>query len=88
MERKFKHNLIIRVNTLELRRKLKELGYWECQNGYNEWHIPIENLPFLVTDQRGFYKGENGIWDDILLDCGVNEERFLELAAITCTSSK
>lgn len=78
----FKHDLFIGKNTPELRKKLEGLGYWNLPNGYMEWHIPIDECPYLTTDKRGFYKGVMANWNDGHKDCGTNEDLFLELAKV------
>lgn len=81
MENIFKHNLRIRKNTPQLRKKLEELGYWQCPIGYDEWHIPIDHCENLITDRRGFYMGEKVINpNDSRIDCRHDELRFLEMA--------
>lgn len=73
----------IRKNTPELRKKLEELGYRYAQNGYAEWFIPIEDLPYLGVNlySNGVYMGISGNWNN-WIDCGTNEELFLALAAL------
>lgn len=78
---KFKHDLRINKNTPSLRQKLEDLGYWQLQNGYGEWFIPIEECPYIVTDRRGFYQGQMAPWNNGHNDCET-EEQFLELAKI------
>ena len=78
---KFRYDLRIKKNTPSLRQKLEDLGYWQLQNGHGEWYIPIEECPYIITDRRGFYKGEMGRWNNGHKDCET-EEQFLELAKI------
>lgn len=82
MEDKFKYDLFISKNTPELRQKLEEIGYWLLANGHMEWHISMNELPYLLTDKRGFYKGTMANWNNAHKDCGVDEDMFLELAKI------
>ena len=78
---KFRYDLRINKNTPSLRQKLEDLGYWQLQNGYAEWYIPIEMCPYLITDRRGFYQGQMAPWNNGHKDCET-EEQFLELAKI------
>lgn len=79
----FIQSCFIRKNTLELRKKLEELGYTNTPNGIGEWFIPIEELKYLVTyPVSGCYQGCNGYWYEDDFDCGENEELFLALAAL------
>lgn len=79
----FTQPCFIRKNTPELRKKLEELGYRYAQNGYAEWFIPIEDLPYLGVNlySNGVYMGISGNWNN-WIDCGTNEELFLALAAL------
>ena len=80
----------IRKNTKELRKKLELIGYSYVDNGHNEWHIPINELDYLVTGIQmnyagtgkdfAYYMGTNGYWYDSWIDCGKDEEKFLTLA--------
>ncbi len=68
----------IRRNTPELRKKLEELGYKECIG---------EEGPFLFTSYNIFdcmhtECGLNDLAYNGLIDCGTNEELFLEIAAL------
>ncbi len=82
MEDKFKYNLFIAKNTPELRNKLEDIGYFMLSNGHMEWHIPIDELPYLTTDRKGFYKGVMANWNNNHKDCDIDEEMFLDLAKI------
>ncbi len=86
MTQKFTTPCFIRKNTLELRKKLEELGYKQVENGVNEWHIPMSKFPYLETgyDDRfgNFFVGENGYWHTCAIDCGTNEDLFLAIAAL------
>lgn len=82
MENKFKYDLFIGKNTPELRKKLEDMGYWMLPNGYMEWHIPMDELPYLTTDKRGFYKGTMANWNDGHKDCVTDEKKFLKLAKV------
>ncbi|MBD5173816.1 MAG: hypothetical protein HDT08_04175 [Bacteroidales bacterium] len=86
---KFTTPCFIRKNTPELRKKLEELGYTFLPNGYAEWNIPIEELPYLQCNTErnlSYYIGKNGWMDGI--DCGENEQLFLALAALREDSDK
>ena len=79
----------IRKNTPELRKKLEELGYTFLPNGYAEWNIPIDELPYLQCNTEynlSYYIGKNGWMEGI--DCGENEQLFLALAALRNDSDK
>ena len=79
----FTQPCFIRKNTPELRKKLEELGYKAQCNGNNEWFIPMNKLPYLVTYPCcGSYMGTTGYWYDTDIDCEENEELFLALAAL------
>ena len=79
----FTQHCFIRKNTLELRKKLEELGYTNVPNGRGEWFIPIEELKYLITyPESGYYQGCNGYWYKDDFNCGTNEELFLALAAM------
>lgn len=79
----------IRKNTLELRKKLEELGYTNVPNGRGEWFIPIEELKYLITyPESGYYQGCNGYWYKDDFNCGTNEELFLALAALRDDTDK
>ena len=86
---KFTTPCFIRKNTPELRKKLEELGYTFLPNGYAEWNIPIEELPYLQCNTERnlpYYIGKNGWMDGI--DCGENEQLFLAIAALREDSDK
>lgn len=73
----------IRKNTPELREKLEKLGYSPAQNGYGEWFIPMNELPYLETFPLSkSYMGRAGFWSTSVIDCGNNEQLFLALAAM------
>lgn len=89
MTPKFTTPCFIRKNTPELRKKLEELGYTFLPNGYGEWNIPIDELPYLQCNTErnlSYYIGKNGWMDGI--DCGTNEQLFLALAALREDSDK
>lgn len=76
-------------NTPELREKLEELGYSPTQNGYGEWFIPMNELPYLETFPRSkSYMGRAGFWSTSVIDCGTNEAMFLALAALRDDTDK
>ena len=73
----------IRKNTPELREKLEKLGYSSIQNGYGEWFIPMNELPYLETfPMSKSYMGRAGFWSTSVIDCGTNENLFLALASL------
>lgn len=82
--------VLIRKNTEELRKKLKSMGYSHVDNGHGEWHIPMNQLDYLVTGIEtnyagtgkdfAYYMGTNGYWYDSWIDCGEDEEKFLTIA--------
>lgn len=80
----------IRKNTEELRNELNSFGYHKIENGVNEWHIPIEKCTCLTTgfSEEGNYIGVMGLWENISIDCGTNEDMFLALAALRDDSDK
>lgn len=86
MTHKFTLPVFIRKNTVELRKKLEELGYKQVENGVDERHIQMSKLPYLETgyDNRvgNYFVGENGYWHTCAIDCGTNEDLFLALAAL------
>ena len=89
MTPKFTTPCYIRKNTSQLRKKLEELGYTLLPNGYAEWNIPIEELPYLQCNTERnlpYYIGKNGWMDGV--DCGINEQLFLALAALRDDSDK
>lgn len=67
----------IRKNTLELRKKLEELGYKEYGNPFQ-----ITDDSKLITTLDGEYVPYNVPLDDSFIDCGTNEELFLAIAAL------
>lgn len=67
----------IRKNTLELRKKLKELGYKKYGNPFQ-----ITDDSKLITTLDGEYVPYNVPLDDSFIDCGTNEELFLAIAAL------
>ena len=82
--KEFSEACVIRVNTPELRAKLRRIGYTEAQCGFGESYIPIDNLSMICTNMfsSGYYMGANGVWNDVLFDCGFNEDLFLALSAL------
>lgn len=80
---KFTTPCFIRKNTLELRKRLKELGYTFLPSVYNKQDIPIYTLPYLQCGTErsiSYYTVKNGCIDGI--NCGTNEQLFLALAAL------
>lgn len=83
-------NVFIRKNTEELCKKLESMGYSHVDNGHGEWHIPMNQLTYLLTGVEynyggtgkdfPYYMGVNGYWSDWWEDCGQDEEKFLNLA--------
>lgn len=67
----------IRKNTPELRKKLEELGYKKYGNPFQ-----ITDDSKLITTIDGEYVPYNVPLDDSFIDCGVNENLFLALAAL------
>jgi hypothetical protein len=67
----------IRKNTLELRKKLEELGYKKYGNPFQ-----ITDDSKLITTLDGEYVPYNVPLDDSFIDCGTNEELFLAIAAL------
>ena len=69
----------IRKNTLELRRKLEELGY-ENRGKVRYYGEPI----YIYCEMDIFYTSpcKLKIPDNYIIDCGDNEELFLALAAL------
>lgn len=67
----------IRKNTPELRKKLEELGYKEYGNPFQ-----ITDYSKLITTIDGEYVPYNVLLDDSWIDCGVNEDLFLAIAAL------
>ena len=67
----------IRKNTLELRKKLEELGYKKYGNPFQ-----ITDDSKLITTIDGEYVPYNVPLDDSFIDCGTNEELFLAIAAL------
>ena len=80
---KFTTPCFIRKNVPELRKKLEVLGYTFTPNGYDEWNIPIDKLPYLQCNtgrNMSYYTGKNGWMSGI--DCSDNEDLFLAIAAL------
>lgn len=67
----------IKRNTLELRKKLEELGY---KNYGNPFQITDDSK--LITTIDGEYVPYNVPLDDSFIDCGTNEKLFLAIAAL------
>lgn len=85
----FTTSCFIRKNTPELREKLEKLGYNPTQNGFGEWFIPMDELPYLETFTRSkSYMGRAAYWSTSVIDCGTNEELFLALAALRDDTDK
>ena len=85
----FTTSCFIRKNTPELREKLEKLGYSPVQNGYCEWFIPMNELPYLETfPSSKSYMGRAGFWSTSVIDCGTNEAKFLALASLRDDTDK
>lgn len=66
------------------------MGYSHVDNGHCEWHIPMNQLDYLVTGIEtnyagtgkdfAYYMGTNGYWYNSWVDCGQDEEKFLAIA--------
>ena len=67
----------IRRNTPELRKKLEELGY---KNYGNPFQITDDSK--LITTIDGEYVPYNLPLNDSFINCGINEELFLAIAAL------
>ena len=82
-------NVFIRKNTEELCKKLESMGYSHVDNGHDEWHIPMNQLTYLLTGVEynyagtgkdfPYYMGVNGYWSDMWVDCEQDEEKFLTI---------
>lgn len=80
----------IRKNTKELCETLESMGYSHVDNGHGAWHIPMNELDYIVTGIEtnyagtgkdfAYYMGVNGYWSDMWVDCGEDEEKFLTIA--------
>ena len=64
-------------NTPELWKKLEKLGYREYGNPFQ-----ITDNSKLITTIDGEYVPYNVLLDDSFIDCDVNEELFLAIAAL------
>ena len=85
----FTTSCFIGKNTPELREKLEKLGYSPTQNGFGEWFIPMNELPYLETFPKSkSYMGRAAYWSKSVIDCGTNEELFLALAALRDDTDK
>lgn len=72
----------IRKNTLELRKKLEELGYAQVKQAIYYNHIMVENGNIWLCEEAFNPQKPNGEgWKDCV-DCGTNEELFLAIAAL------
>ena len=92
----FTQACFIRKNTLELRKKLEELGYtngaWESPHFEYPYLECWPNRKFGLFKGEGFYMTEDDyrldgkVWTynpkGDVIDCGDNEELFLALAAL------
>ena len=92
----FTQACFIRKNTLELRKKLEELGYtngaWESPHFEYPYLKCWPNRKFGLFKGEGFYMTEDDyrldgkVWTynpkGDVIDCGDNEELFLALAAL------
>ena len=65
--------------------RLKELGYWYCQNGYGEWYIPIEHCHYIECGYNGkaYFMGRVCKPSNSFIDCGKNKELFFAIAALS-----
>lgn len=74
----------IKKNTKYLIDKLEELGYNYAKNGAGPWFIPLCESRFLGVNlySNGYYMCINGAWSSDWIDCDVNEELFLAIAAL------
>lgn len=82
MTQKFTTPCFIRKNTVELRKKLEELGYISDKNNL----LNIGDFPCLYTywhpNLGGIYNGITCYISNNYIDCGTNEYLFLALAAL------
>ena len=82
----FTQPCFIRKNTPELRKKLEELGYepnayesfWEDDNRYIITTINSQGYGYYTLCIKNCCLLEN----ELFIDCGINEELFLALAAL------
>lgn len=83
MNNMFTTPCFIRKNTLELRKKLEELGYYPhpCYG---------DNGQYLHLNRGFYHTNVIGYSEEIerMIDCGTNEELFLALAALRDDSDK
>ena len=98
----FTQPCFIRKNTLELRKKLEELGYtngaWESPHFEYPYLKCFPNRKFGLFKGEGFYMTEDDyrldgkVWTynppKEYIDCGTNEELFLALAALRDDTDK
>lgn len=98
----FTQPCFIRKNTLELRKKLEELGYtngaWESPHFEYPYLKCFPNRKFGLFKGEGFYMTEDDYKCDgkrwtynppkEYIDCGTNEELFLALAALRDDTDK
>ena len=98
----FTQPCFIRKNTLELRKKLEELGYtngaWESPHFEYPYLECCPNRKFGLFKGEGFYMTEDDYKCDgkrwtynppkEYIDCGTNEELFLALAALRDDTDK
>lgn len=73
----FTQPCFIRKNTPDLRKKLEELGY-------NQHPSYVDNGQYLYLNRGFYHTNVVGYSEEIerMIDCGVNEELFLALAAL------
>lgn len=90
----FTTQAFILKNTPNLRNKLEGLGYLFIPNGWNEWSIPIENCEYLLCDTDtyqgnpiSYYTGKV-CKPNLGIDCGTNEELFLDISALRDDTDK
>lgn len=64
---------------------LKELGYTYCQNGYDEWYIPIKHCHYIecgTSKGRAYFMGRVCKPYSCVFDCGTNKDLFFAIAAL------
>lgn len=95
MAQKFTTPCFIRKNTVELRKKLEELGYKTLNSGDTTLdahnfdgrghHKHINEGTAIITSYGGYYgvvyEVDNVVMDG-RIDCGTNDDLFLSLAAL------
>lgn len=78
----FTQPCFFRKNTPELRKKLEELGYYR--------HPSYGDNEYLYLNRGFYHTSVVGYSEEIerMIDCGVNEELFLALAALRYDTDK